>query len=96
MHNSLFSHLTILYDASFFAASISRYLFSLTPTYHDATVSFFLLYRFIFFFLYKLLRHCDIQVSLRLTILISASRVYASHRRAIYKPSMTHLYKLSK
>lgn len=85
----------------FVAASISRYFFLLHP--HITTrqfLSFILLYRFIFFsfLLYKLLRHCDIQVSLRLTILIYRRLAfYASHsRRAIYKPSMIHLYKLSK
>lgn len=53
MHNSLFSHLTILYDASFVVASISRYFFLLHPHITTRQFLFFfflLLYRFIFLF----------------------------------------------
>lgn len=68
--------------------------FLLHPHITTRQFLFFTLQRFVF--LYKLLRHCDIQVFLRF-LLIAAPRVYASYlRRAIYKPkkSMIHLYKL--
>lgn len=59
-------------------------------------VIFYLFFTLQISLLYKLLRHCDIQVSLRLTILVSwrfnASATHSALKRAIYKPGLCSIY----